>query len=380
MATILLTDGQQRKTLSAARSLGRAGHRVLVAEVTRLALARFSRHTALGLVSPDPAREPGSFLTWMIDTVALHRVDVVIPMDDASTEILSRDGDRVPAALLLPTAAQFQAGRDKAATLALAERSGVRAPRTASLARAAAGELGWPVVVKARLGSGGRGVRLASDPASLRRMADAVPGLAGTHLLMEYIKMGRKYDVGLLYDRSGGCVARFCQEELRGYPLWNGPSTLQESQSRPDLIALAERLLAPIGWRGPVEVEFMEEPQSGEPVLMEINPRFWASLELSVQCGMDFPRWVAELGLGLQPALPDGYPAGLRCRWLLPGDLLHYLSNPDRSRMEPPFFRTMDGRTRDDILDREDPLPALGLAAAVLRHLFDLRMWRMVIR
>lgn len=380
MATILLTDGQQRKTLSAARSLGRAGHRVLVAEVTRFALARFSRHTARGLVSPDPATRPGPFLKWMMETVVRHRVDAVLPMDDASTELLTRLGSRVPAAILVPAAEQFRAGRDKAATLDLAGRAGVRAPRTASLAQAEAGALGWPVVVKARLGAGGRGIRLALDPPHLRRMAAAEPGLAQTHLLMELIPPGRKYDVGLLYDRTGACLAGFCQEELRGYPLWSGPSTLQESVHRPDLIALAQQLLAPVGWRGPVEVEFIQPHGSSEPVLMEINPRFWASLDLAVQCGMDFPRWTAELALGLEPDVPVRYPAGNRCRWLLPGDLLHYLANPERSRMDPPFFRTMDGRTRDDIIDREDPLPVLGFVAAVVRHLFDLRMWRTVIR
>lgn len=380
MATILLTDGQQRKTLSAARSLGRAGHRVLVAEVTRFALARFSRHAALGLVSPDPATRPGRFLDWMIQAVARHRVDAVLPMDDASTELLTRLGGRVPAAMLVPAAEQFRAGRDKAATLALAVRTGIRTPRTAPLAEAMAGVLGWPVVVKARLGAGGRGVRLAPDPSRLRQIAAAEPGLAQSHLLMEYIPPGRKYDVGLLYSPSGAFVAGFCQEELRGYPLWNGPSTLQESLHRPDLVALARRLLAPIGWRGPVEVEFLQPHGSAEPVLMEINPRFWASLDLAVQCGMDFPRWTAELALGGTPAVPEGYPAGNRCRWLLPGDLLHYLANPDRGRMDPPFFRTMDSRTRDDIIDRDDPLPVLGFAAAVLRHLLDLRMWRTVIR
>jgi len=381
MATILITDGQQRKSLSATRSLGRAGHRVLVAEVTRFATARFSRYAAQGLLCPDPQADPDRFDQWLRATVKQYGVDCVLPMDDATTERLIAAGPTLGAATLLPSEEQFRATRNKGETVGLARRAGVRLPRTTyDLGEALRGDLGWPVVVKARRSSGARGIRRASDPEALVTALHEITATDLFPILQEYIPPGRKFDICLLYNRSGQLVTSFVQEELRGYPLWGGPSTLQESVDRPDLVQTARRLLEPIGWTGPVEVEFMEDPRTGEPVLMEINPRFWASLDLSVRCGIDFPLWTAALALGGEVAPPESYPTGRRCRWLLPGDILHFFSSPDRFRMEPSVFRPLDARTHDDILSRDDPMPAIGFVLAVLRYLFDSKMWRMIIR
>jgi predicted ATP-grasp superfamily ATP-dependent carboligase len=394
MATILLTDGQQRKTLSAARSLGRAGHRVLVAEVTRWATARFSRYVAKGLVCPDPATEPQRFRHWLNRTVVAEQVDCVLPMDDHTTELVIQAAARLGAAVLVPTPAQFALARNKGATMTLAREAGVRAPWSAQWAPPSAvadadleawltGQAEgaeWPLVVKARHGSGARGIRPVANLFELLQAYREIHAVDPHPLVQACIPQGRKFDVCLLFDRSGHLVTSFVQEELRGYPLWGGPSTLQESVERPDLVDLALRLLAPIGWCGPVEVEFMEDPRTGEPVLMEINPRFWASVDLAVRCGVDFPRFTVELALGVVPDAPKEYPVGRRCRWLLPGDLLHFIANPKRLHMNPPFFKTIDSRTHDDILSLDDPLPTLGFCLASLRYSLDFKMWRMILR
>lgn len=378
-----MTDGQQRKALSAARSLGRAGHRVAVAEVTRFATARFSKYVSLGLVCPDPSAQPDQFIAWLKDAVRRHEIDLVMPMDDHTTRLVvqAAAAGELGAAALVPEPEAFRIAADKGATVELAARAGVRTPRTSSVLKPEVleGAWGWPVVVKGRHGSGARTIRRAESAAELRRLYREIDMLEPNPVIQEYIPPGRKYDVCLLYTADGEPTAAFVQEELRGYPLWGGPSTLQESVHRPDLVALALALLAPVGWRGPVEVEFLEDPRTGEPVLMEINPRYWASVDLAVACGIDFPRWAAELALGQSPAYPESYPAGRRCRWLLPGDLLHFIANPDRFRMNPPFLR-LDPFTHDDILSREDPMPALGFCLAVLRYALDLRMWRLIIR
>jgi hypothetical protein len=66
-------------------------------------------------------------------------------------------------------------------------------------------------------------------------------------------------------------------------------------------------------------------------VLIEVNARFWGSLQLAVDAGVDFPRLLYELATGGQPRPPGGYTIGRRLRWLL-GDLDHsYLLLKDRS-------------------------------------------------
>ncbi|MBE3591010.1 MAG: ATP-grasp domain-containing protein [Firmicutes bacterium] len=385
MATVLLTDGQQRKTLAAVRSLGRAGHRPIVAEATWFTTSFFSRYARGRLVHPAADHEPQAFRRWLIEAVRRHGIDVLLPMDDDTTELaIACAAEGLSCAALLPPAGAFAAFRDKEATYRLAQEVAIPVPPwrplPADVERAVsiAEDLGYPVAIKPRRSSGGRGLRLARDAAQLRAALAGGGDGAGERMLVRWIGDGPQFDVCLLFDRRSRPVASFVQRELRHYPLTGGPSTVQESVHRPDLAALAERLLAAAGWVGPAEVEFREGPD-GTPWLMEVNPRFWASLALALHAGVDFPRYAVELALGREPQAPERYPAGLRCRWMLPGDILHYLQNPRRSAMDPPFWR-WDRRTRSDVFAWDDPLPVLGFALGAVAYLAHPEWRRRVLR
>ncbi len=383
MCRILLTDGQQRKTLAAARSLGRAGHEVFVADETWFSTSRFSRFCHRGLISPPPTRSD-AYRQWLLTMYERHRPELLIPMDDHTTALTVTVQDELPFRTLLPTAEQFTVGNDKARTAELARRAGVPCPVTVAVeteaeALRAVAACNGPAVLRLRVASGGRGIFFVNGADQAREVWRQIKPGSGGFLVQERIPQGRKFDVCLLYDPAGDLCAFFVQEELRWFPLERGPSTLQVSVDRPDLVDLARQLLAPLGWRGPVEVEFMEDA-TGRPVLMEINPRFWASLALAIRCGVDFPGLIARLARGQQVQGPDHYPVGIRCRWLLPGDLLHFLANPNRFQMKPGLLRTYDERTFDDILAWDDPGPTLGFALAVFRYIWDPAMWRLLFR
>lgn len=376
MSTVLLTDGQQRKTLVAARSLARAGHRVLVAEETRLSLTRFSRACARALVSPPPAAP--AYAAWLGRAAAA--ADVLVPMDDLSTEAAIGLGAGVRARTLLPTPEQFAVGRDKLGTAALAERAGVAHPRTLPAGtlgevREGLARLGGRAVLRPRVGSGGRGVRFLGAGGQALPVSDPGDG----YFLQERLALGPKFDVGLLYDDAGVLRAHFVQEELRWFPAEHGASTLQRAVDRPDLVERARALIAPIGWRGPVEAEFMLDGR-GEPMLLELNPRLWASLGLAVAAGVDFPRHIVDLAEGRPVAPQAPYRTDVLCRWSLPADLLHLAIHPLRWRAPDRPRRRPGERLVDDIVAWRDPGPILGFALAAVRYSLDLRRWRQLWR
>ncbi len=368
-----MTDGLQRKTLVATRSLGRAGYEPWVADATPFSLARWSRHCRRALVCPKP--EGGGYGDWLRRTAA--QVDLLLPMDDASTAAAIACRGDIAARTLLPAAEQFRVGRDKLLTAQLAERSAVPHPRTVGVdsleeVARARGAIGGDVVLRPRFGSGGRGVRFLGA-------GDAAPaGPVRAHIVQQRLPLGRKFDVGLLYGPNGEVRASFCQEELRWFPGEQGASTLQRSVRRDDLVALSQRLLGPIGWQGMVEVEWMLVGE--EPMLLEINPRPWASLGLAVAAGVDFPRLWAELALGHDVRGPRAYDTQVACRWSLPADLLHLAAHPLR-RLSPAGPDPLAGaRVIDDVIDGRDPAPVAGFFIAVLGHLFDAATWRQVMR
>ena len=104
-----------------------------------------------------------------------------------------------------------------------------------------------------------------------------------------------------LFDR-GRLVAEFSHRRLREKPPAGGASVLSESLPvDPRLREFALRMLGPIGWHGVAMMEYKQDRRTGDFVLMEVNGRFWGSLELAVAAGVDFPFLACQLARAFGP-------------------------------------------------------------------------------
>jgi predicted ATP-grasp superfamily ATP-dependent carboligase len=350
MARILVTDGDSRSALAATRSLGRRGHEVFTAATRATSLAGVSRHSRATLVYPDPATDSAGFVRAIAEFAAREKLDLVIPMTEITTLLLTGDRDKLPAGCRVPFPEQALVDRasDKAAVMALATECGVPIPKTTVVAnvaeaRAAAPALTWPTVIKparsrVRVNAGwlSTGVEYAADAADLVRRLEALDPAAFPILLQERIA-GPGVGVFACYDR-GEPVASFAHRRLREKPPSGGVSVLRESAPLdPAAADHAHRLLRALGWHGVAMVEFKQDSRDGSLRLMEINARFWGSLQLAIDAGVDFPALLADLGLGRAVAPVPGYAQGVRSRWLW-GDfdvLLSLLFRP-RARLDLP--------------------------------------------
>ena len=166
-------------------------------------------------------------------------------------------------------------------------------------------------------------------------------------------------------------TASFAHKRLREYPATGGASTLRESVRRDDIRDMALSLLKALDWFGVAMVEFKLDPRDGIFKLMEINPRFWGSLSLAVAAGVNFPYLLYSMSYGENFKPVEQYQIGKRCRWLLPGDILHFIFNPRRASLLPQFFHLWDRNMAYDILSFEDPLPVLGRILTPLTLIYD---------
>ena len=86
--------------------------------------------------------------------------------------------------------------------------------------------------------------------------------------------------------------------------------------------AAVRKLVAAVGWHGVAMFEFKLDDE-GRYCLMEVNGRFWGSLQLAIDAGVDFPRLLWAMSQGRTSGPHElGYRVGLRERWWL-GDLDH---------------------------------------------------------
>jgi predicted ATP-grasp superfamily ATP-dependent carboligase len=168
----------------------------------------------------------------------------------------------------------------------------------------------------------------------------------------------------------------YAYRRLREFPVSGGPSTLRETIEAPELIEHAERLMQALDWTGVAMVEFKTDARDGVARLLEINPRFWGSLELAAVAGMNFPLMLYRLTRGEAVERVEAR-VGVRSRWLLPGDLAHFVANPRRFSLEPSFFRFRDADTHYDEFKAYDLRGSLATVPCAFLSIFDPETWKL---
>ncbi len=384
---VLITDGLLRKSLAVTRSLGKRGVSTLCGETTKFNLCAFSRYCTRRFIYPSPAKRKDAFSRRIASVLRNNPGTVFFPMDDDVLQAVYENMDELKKICTIPVAnyESYVKADDKGVSANIAIKSGADCPQTympqdAGDAKSYADSTGYPVVIKPRRSSGSRGIRIAHNSDELVCFYNEVSSRYHLPVIQEYVHTGERYDVCLFYDRYGVLKASFVQKELRHFPVDIGPSTVQESVVMPELVKQAVGIMDSIPWRGVVEIEFMKDKKDGKTKFMEINPRFWNSLYLSVLCGIDFPWMLYRDAIGEDVEACHDYAEGIKCRWLLPGDILHFLFSKKRGQMDPAFLKGKRHNVHDDILSMEDPFPSAGFLLSCFRFLFDLNMWRFMFR
>jgi len=377
---VLVLDGSQRKSLAAVRSLARGGYEVLVGDTRRVSLAGWSRFAARTL--RVPAATEASYGDVLAALTEREEIDVVLPTDDHSMSALAGMARVGRAVLLTPSRDSFALARDKGLTADLARRVDVRIPSTAApandaeVARALA-SFPLPAVIKPREGSGARGITYAEDRAGLEAAYRSVHARWPYPLIQEWIRpVIKKVHVAML-SIDGEAKASFTQQVLREWPVRGGVGTLWRSVRDDAALEATERLVRGARFTGVTLTEYLYTPTGG-PILMEVNPRFWNTLELSIACGVDFPvLWVAA-ALGRPVRGPDDWPRDRVAQWLVPGDLLNFVFNPDRF-CQPVGYLPF-GRRAHAIWRGDDPMPMVAMLLIMARGATSPRMWRYALR
>lgn len=376
MPSVLLLDGLWNKTVAAARSLGKRGYRVAVGERTRFAPALFSRYCSRRFLHPSPVTSPGAFLDALEGELAAGGYDVLLAMEFGTQVLIARNRHRLKGGTRFPFAPADLAIRvqDKGALMSFASALGIECPATflpegPGDVHGMSDRVPYPLLIKPRFSSGGRGIVRVETPAQLRKAYPKVHAVHPSPILQECLPPGgAALGVGALMNFSSEPRATFAYRRLREYPVRGGPSTLRESVRDETLCRTTERLLASLRWIGVAMAEFKVDPRDGRPKLLEVNPRFWGSLHHAILSGVDYPHLLCRMATdGDVPPLRE-YRVGVRSRSLIHGELMHFARNPERFHLRP---RLLDFSIPDDLLSASDPWPVVGRVATLIPACYD---------
>ncbi len=368
-----------RKTLCVIRALALSGAQVTVGGDRFLGQAFHSRFLDRKIHYPHPNDDMDGFVQSLMRHAAEKDYDVLLPMCDYTTIALAAHREEFSRHVCLPVPDydSLLQTRDKMKTLKIAQQVGIEIPAAYCVherrdLEVIVEKVNYPCVLKPRQGAGGIGLSFPDSKEALIRCYDSLPlesdmvFFYDRPLVQEYVS-GDVHDVCLLFNR-GQARAVLTQKRLRMYPHRGGVGILNETTDEPILKDKAIRLLEALRWHGPAQVEFKIDSNDGSAKLMEINGRFWGTLDLSVQAGMNFPLMACNMAMEGDIEPSSEYRVGLRYRWPFPFELLYAMEKKGGCRAFWKVFR-LEANSVSDFWFR-DPLPSLAEALYVARRVW----------
>ncbi|HEX2303893.1 MAG TPA: acetyl-CoA carboxylase biotin carboxylase subunit [Gaiella sp.] len=222
-----------------------------------------------------------------------------------SPEVMERLGDKASAkAEMRAAGVPLVPGTDRAAPL--------------EAIRDAAEEIGFPVLLKANAGGGGKGMRLVDFPeglddafASATAEAEAAFG-DGSLYLEKVVAPARHVEIQVLCDTQGGVLTlgeRECSIQRRHQKLVEeSPSPALSDETREEMEASVARACATVGYEGAGTFEFLLGPE-GEPYFIEVNCRLQVEHPVSeLVTGIDLVRQQVRIAAGERLAVVGRAP------------------------------------------------------------------------
>jgi acetyl-CoA carboxylase, biotin carboxylase subunit len=270
-------------------------------------------------IGPPPARSSYLSIPAILSAATITGADAIHP----GLGFLSENADFAAAVeehgfvFIGPSPEHIRLMGDKVRAKAEAKRLGIPtvpgspdAVRTIAAAEAAARAIGYPVLLKASAGGGGRGMKLAHNANELARMlplaqSEAKAAFADDSVYLErYLDRPRHIEVQLIGDGQGGVLhlgERDCSLQRSHQKLLEEtPSPALDDAARQRLTAIAAAALSEIGYKGVGTIEFLY--QDGAFYFIEMNTRLQVEHPISeMVSGVDIVREQLRIAAGEPP-------------------------------------------------------------------------------
>jgi acetyl-CoA carboxylase/biotin carboxylase 1 len=177
---------------------------------------------------------------------------------------------------------------------------------TADQAAETAIRIGYPVMIKASEGGGGKGIRMAKDIDELRtnfvQVQNEVPG--SPIFMMQLCTQARHLEVQIVGDEYGNALAlngRDCSTQRRFQKIFEeGPPIVAPKEIFRQMELSAQRLTQSIGYIGAGTVEYLYNAASNKYYFLELNPRLQVEHPVTEGLtGVNLPALQLQVAMGI---------------------------------------------------------------------------------
>lgn len=388
--SVIIPAHHSVSAVASLRSLSPQGVHTIVVSEDESVPAFTSQYADETVVVPSPHVDLVAYKDALVSLAMRPDVETIIPIREEDAYVLSRYVDEFEPHVEVGWSSfeSVRVAQDGYRLSEIAEDIGVRVPKTELLTDVT----NWDreLIVKPRFGilthdyvdfldeteCGGR-----QEPEYIPRgiepdVDQLIENMLGHVPIVQECHWGDEYSFRALYD-DGEPVKTSLRRQLRGKTYAGGASVFREMAHDPEVEEIAESLLTHLDWNGLASVQFIKERETGEFYLLEINPRVWASVNLDIRAGANYPYEYWLMTQDRKDEILPGYQEGVATHLLI-GELQYLKSvlvddfpNVEKPSVREAFVEVASSIYRHphfDYISLDDPKP---FARGVLNTLFS---------
>ncbi|WP_435181730.1 carboxylate--amine ligase [Halorussus sp. AFM4] len=360
------------------RSLGRAGVHTIYGKKYDSDTIPASRYCDEAVSLPDPDEDVLAYRDRLLEIAERPDVRTIVPTNEYDAYVLSKFHESFAGEVSLPVPPfeSLHTVHDRVRLAEAAEAAGVPVPETRPFDEVE--DWNRELIVKSRYNLLAHDYDASLprdrvdivkdvtylDPGEVPDREETVDRMGHVPIVQECVPRAAEYMVGALYDR-GEPVATLQLRQIREDSYKGGGGVYRKSMYDRELERVARDLLAELDWHGLACLEYMEDEETGEYKLAEINPRMWQSLVPAVRAGVDFPYYYWLLANGRRDLIDPEPRVGVGSH-LIRGEVNHLQSIVDAEGDDdrPNLYATVGEMVvstllepRFDTLRLDDPRP-----------------------
>ncbi|PWN07799.1 ATP-grasp domain-containing protein [Rhodohalobacter mucosus] len=368
MKVLVLDPGRQ--ALPFLKSLTKKGHDVIMICFNRFSLTYYSRYPSQKIFWPNYNVYQDKFLECLLDYIKHNQVDVTLALGDVTAEILSKNKSEISkyTKITSPDYETYDQTTDKLKLMQFCMQHKIPCPKTYELSDSSdlnvvSEHLTFPVIVKPRKGIGAIGVTKVSSLEELKVKLTSMRKDFGELLIQEYIpfEQSEQYQAEFFLNGNQEICAGVIISKPRFFPVYGGTSTANLSIKNDEIFSVGKELLQKLKWQGAADIDFILDKRTGEPKVIEVNPRVTAGIKIAFKAGVDFADLHMKLAKNQIIERVQDYTVGIYCRNLIL-DLLWWFFSTKKMKKEtkPSFYKFFGKDVCYQAFSLDDPFTGLG--------------------
>ncbi|WP_299334813.1 ATP-grasp domain-containing protein [uncultured Psychroserpens sp.] len=305
---VLVPDGDSTWALSVIQCLSHVErYKLFVLSNKKRTATKYSKYTSYYKYYERTTE--ANWLEIIKNEIQANNISIVVPIAESELyffikhkETISQFSKIIP----LPELTNFEIAKEKRLLSEFAQTNEIRHPRSFNITsesdkQAMLSTINFPILIKPKDQKGGDGIIKITTKADFEKQ---IPNISQPLFIQEYIE-GYDIDCSVLC-RNGKIITYTIQQgTLQGHSPF-APQLGFDFVDNDKVFELVREVMLKLDWSGVAHLDMRYDKKANDYKLIEINPRFWGSIEASRVAGINFPDLVIQLAHG-QPVLNTGY-------------------------------------------------------------------------